>query len=76
MKKLTFPRVKLLGVIMIILTASGCGGGDEEKLSGDLNCNDFRYQQDAQEFFNSKKGDPHNLDYDNDGIACEHLPSS
>ncbi|NBC31122.1 MAG: hypothetical protein GVY13_00425 [Alphaproteobacteria bacterium] len=39
----------------------------------DLNCPDFRYQENAQVFL--LPGDPHRLDGDNDGIACESLPS-
>lgn len=39
----------------------------------DLNCSDFRYQDNAQAFL--LPGDPHDLDRDNDGIACESLPT-
>lgn len=39
---------------------------------GDRNCSDFRYQEDAQTFL--LPGDPHRLDADRDGIACEELP--
>ena len=40
----------------------------------DKDCGDFTYQEDAQALFNSSAGDPHRLDDDNDGIACEPLP--
>ncbi len=41
---------------------------------GDLNCKDFNNQREAQIFYlQSGPGDPHGLDRDNDGIACEHL---
>ena len=40
-----------------------------------LNCTDFTYQEDAQAEFNRDPSDPNNLDDDNDGIACEDLPS-
>ncbi|MFE6609744.1 excalibur calcium-binding domain-containing protein [Amycolatopsis sp. NPDC057786] len=40
----------------------------------DLDCGDFRYQEDAQAELQKDRSDPHNLDNDNDGIACETLP--
>jgi Excalibur calcium-binding domain len=43
--------------------------------SGDLNCKDFATQADAQTSLDSSGGaDPHGLDRDNDGLACEDLP--
>lgn len=45
--------------------------------AGDRNCPEFRSQPEAQAFFESQgAGDPHGLDGDNDGIACENLPST
>lgn len=41
---------------------------------GDLDCQDFATHAKAQSFFRSQVGDPHRLDQDNDGIACESLP--
>jgi hypothetical protein len=49
----------------------GKGGGR------DYDCADFATQKEAQRFFKKNGGpaeDPHRLDSDNDGIACEHLP--
>ena len=38
------------------------------------NCSDFSSQREAQDVFNAcGRGDVHNLDGDNDGIACEGL---
>ncbi len=45
--------------------------------SGDYDCSDFSTQDEAQTFFESEGGpsdDPHNLDRDGDGVACESLP--
>ena len=43
--------------------------------TGDHDCNDFETQDEAQYFFESEDvGDPHNLDRDGDGVACETLP--
>lgn len=44
---------------------------------GDKDCSDFKTQNEAQIFFLSQGGpekDPHKLDQDRDGIACETLP--
>ena len=42
--------------------------------SGDQDCSDFRTWREAQRFYeNAGPGDPHRLDADNDGIACEAL---
>jgi len=43
--------------------------------TGDKDCSDFATHREAQEFFESAdSGDPHGLDRDDDGIACETLP--
>lgn len=43
--------------------------------SGDYDCSDFSTHAEAQDFFESEgSGDPHGLDRDGDGIACETLP--
>jgi hypothetical protein len=43
-------------------------------IAQDKNCGDFTYQEDAQEVFDAVPGDPHNLDANNDGVACEDRP--
>jgi hypothetical protein len=49
---------------------SGGGGGFVDR-----DCSDFSTQAQAQAFFQQQgPGDPHNLDGDGDGIACEELP--
>ncbi len=42
----------------------------------DRDCSDFRTQAQAQRFFerHNPSRDPHRLDADHDGIACESLP--
>lgn len=42
----------------------------------DRDCQDFRTQRQAQRFFkrHDPRADPHGLDSDNDGKACESLP--
>jgi hypothetical protein len=45
---------------------------------GDLDCSDFTYQSEAQDYYddqgNTDGGDPDDLDRDQDGVACEALP--
>lgn len=44
---------------------------------GDKDCSDFKTHDEAQAFFISQGGpskDPHKLDRDGDGVACETLP--
>jgi uncharacterized surface anchored protein len=41
----------------------------------DRDCGDFTYQEDAQDVLEEDSSDPNRLDGDNDGIACEDLPS-
>ena len=46
-------------------------------LAGDKDCSDFPTQRAAQKFFKKHGGpkrDPHRLDADHDGIACEDNP--
>jgi hypothetical protein len=43
-------------------------------LVGDLNCKNFKYQEEAQAVLDATPGDPNHLDDDKDGIACESLP--
>ena len=47
--------------------SGGAGGGSV----GDLDCADFATQAEAQAVYNQDPSDPHGLDADNDGIACE-----
>ena len=44
-------------------------------IAQDKDCGDFTYQEEAQAVFDAVPGDPNRLDADNDGIACEELPS-
>ncbi|MEU0536675.1 excalibur calcium-binding domain-containing protein [Amycolatopsis tolypomycina] len=43
-------------------------------LTGDVDCKNFQYQEEAQDVLDATPGDPYNLDGDNNGIACESLP--
>jgi hypothetical protein len=49
--------------------------GDYEPDYVDLDCEDFSSQEEAQDELDSDYGDPHGLDGDGDGWACESLAS-
>ena len=48
---------------------SSSGGGDDV-----FDCSDFLFRDLGQAILDADPSDPHNLDPDNDGIACEDLP--
>ena len=64
--------IKQISCIFILITLTACGGGGDDGGNNDADCSNFSYQQDAQAWHNSHPGS--DLDADNDGIACEHLP--
>lgn len=43
-------------------------------LQSDCDCSDFATQAQAQAVLEATPGDPHHLDGDHDGVACESLP--
>jgi len=46
----------------------------QAQISGDKDCSDFDTWEDAQAFFEAAgPGDPHRLDGDSDGVACQNL---
>ena len=59
----------LAAIIVLAFTASPASAGDKD-------CADFSTWRQAQNFFIKHGGprrDPHRLDGDNDGVACEEL---
>ena len=42
-------------------------------VESDCNCSDFSNQQEAQRVLEAFDGDPHRLDGDGNGVACESL---
>jgi hypothetical protein len=64
-------RIAVLAGIIIALVFSGVAYGQ-----GDLSCDDFTFQEEAQFTLDQDPSDPHGLDgNDEDGIACEGNPS-
>lgn len=50
------------------------GHGPGETSEEDRDCSDFDTQREAQRFFEANQpGNPHGLDRDGDGVACESL---
>lgn len=75
------PALRIAAVALVIAAvvalwaASGLVGTHPvAEAQGDLNCDDFDSQAEAQDELRASPGDPNNLDDDNDGIACETLP--
>jgi len=46
---------------------------DKKSTFRDKDCDDFDDQEDAQKVLDEDEDDPHNLDADDDGVACEWL---
>jgi endonuclease YncB( thermonuclease family) len=73
MRTTAFPAAltAVVGLVAAMLTAFASPAGAVI----DRDCGDFATQAGAQTFFvNAGPGDPHRLDGDNDGRACETLP--
>ena len=67
----------LVGVALIGGTWWLLSGNSFPLKGRDYDCPDFSTQKEAQAFFKSNGGpssDPHKLDQDKDGVACETLP--
>lgn len=71
--------IALAGVaaITVVAMATPSAADTSSAARADKNCSDFPNQKKAQEFFIAHGGpthDPHGLDRDRDGIACESNP--
>lgn len=67
-------RVALVVVGVVLIAGLFVPGAAAQ----DRDCDDFDTQEEAQAFFEAEGGpesDPHRLDANDDGIACETLPS-
>ena len=70
-KRLAIP------LILALLIACGESGPVYDSLGPDQDCGDFETEAEAQAFYEAAGGpekDPHRLDRDKDGKACESLP--
>ena len=67
--KTQFILVALAALVALALTAVPASAGDKD-------CSDFSGWRQAQNFYKKHGGprsDPHRLDADHDGVACEDL---
>ena len=73
----TAPLVTATPVVTaIVASVAISASGSATAQPGDRDCSDFRTQGEARRFYEANgPGDPHRLDRDKDGIACESLPS-
>lgn len=63
-------------LLIALMLALGLGVAvSEPTRAQDLNCDDFTTQEEAQAVLDADPSDPNGLDADDDGIACEDLPS-
>jgi hypothetical protein len=62
------------GPLMFLVILAACFS-HKAAAQDTLNCSDSTYQEEAQAVFDRDPSDPNNLDDNNDGIACEDLPS-
>jgi hypothetical protein len=62
--------------ITLLMLALLLAAHPPKAVAGDKDCDDFSSQKAAQKFFrkHNPRSDPHYLDADNDGIACEDNP--
>jgi endonuclease YncB( thermonuclease family) len=75
-------RIAAVATVAAATVGIGVGAGSPARPAGataavvDKDCDDFSSQKEAQEFFESHDPaeDPHGLDADGDGEACETLP--
>jgi hypothetical protein len=65
-----FAALFSAAAIMMLVLGVLAGRSDAQ---ADLDCADFDTQQEAQAELNRDPSDPHGLDADDDGIACEEL---
>ncbi len=65
--------------MLLVAVATVAVAAPSTALAQDINCDAFTTHEEAQAFFEAEGGpanDPHGLDADGDGLACEDLPSA
>jgi hypothetical protein len=68
-------RKAIVFLITLIIALAGCNSTPTVTCPK-ANCTDYKTQQEAQAAFDADPKCKKELDSDNDGIACEQLPSS
>jgi endonuclease YncB( thermonuclease family) len=74
--RLTVPALLVIASLAFAVSSAAFLPGAPSAGAADKDCSDFDTQNQAQSFFESHNPnkDPHNLDGDGDGKACETLP--
>ncbi|MGH4011162.1 MAG: excalibur calcium-binding domain-containing protein, partial [Pseudonocardiaceae bacterium] len=67
-------RIRTVAAAAILAAAASFPLTGTALAQGDLDCSDFTTQEEAQAAYEQDTSDPHNLDGDDDGVACESLP--
>ena len=75
MRKVLLLATLCMVAAMVFATAALAQTRGPSGTDGTYNCEDFDDQGQAQEFYNGDPGDSNGLDSDDDGIACEELPT-
>ena len=75
MRKLLLSTTLCLIAALLFASAALAQTRGPSGADGTYNCEDFDDQGQAQEFFNGDPGDTNGLDSDDDGVACEALPT-
>lgn len=70
------PAIRLITAGSLILSATLLSALNAGANPVTFNCSDFATQEDAQTTLRMDPTDPHGLDGDGDGIACESLPTN
>lgn len=75
--KVTIPLAATPGAHRIVVSGPAPQGGEHLSVAAIrvevLDCPGFVFQEEAQAVLDSNRSDPHRLDADDDGLACENL---
>ncbi len=75
MKRLLYLAALSMVATLMLAPAALAQTRGPSGADGSFNCSDFDEQGQAQQFFNQDLSDPNGLDADDDGQACEELPT-
>ena len=67
-------RLRTTAAAGVLASAAITFGFPGTASAADFDCSHFATQAEAQAVYDATPGDPHGLDADGDGIACESLP--
>ena len=68
-------RLRSVFLVITVVSVAVIVCGHRAFAANIYNCSDFSTQEEAQDVYDEDTSDPNYLDGDNDGVACEDLPS-